>query len=77
MDRDLARLYGVENRVLGQAVKRNIRRVPADFMFQLSKEEFEHWKSQNMISNAGDKMELRKLRYAFTEPGVAMRSSVL
>ena len=77
LDRDLARLYGVENRVLGQTVKRNIRRVPADFMFQLSKEEFEHWKSQLVISNAGDKMGLRKRPYAFTEHGVAMLSSVL
>ena len=77
LDRDLARLYGVENRVLGQAVKRNIRRFPADFMFQLSEEEFEHWKSQVVISNPGDKMGLRKLPYAFTEHGVAMLSSVL
>jgi len=77
LDRDLARLYGVENRVLGQAVKRNIRRFPADFMFKLSKEEFAHWKSQLVISNAGDKMGLRKMPYAFTEHGVAMLSSVL
>ena len=46
-------------------------------MFQLSKEEFEHWKSQLVISNAGDKMGLRKRPYAFTEHGVAMLSSVL
>jgi hypothetical protein len=77
LDRDLARLYGVENRVLGQAVKRNIRRFPADFMFQLSKEEFAHWKSQVVISNTGDKMGLRKLPYAFPEYGVAMLSCVL
>jgi hypothetical protein len=77
LDRDLARLYGVENRVLGQAVKRNIRRFASDFMFQLSKEEFEHWKSQVVISNAGDKMGLRKLPYALTEHRVAMLSSVL
>jgi hypothetical protein len=68
LDRDLARLYWVENRVLGQPVKRNIRRFPADFMFQLSQEEFELWKSQVVISNPGDKMGLRKLPYAFTEP---------
>jgi hypothetical protein len=77
LDRDLAKLYGVENRVLGQAVKRNIRRFPPDFMFQLSKEEFGNWKSQLVISNPGDKMGLRKLPYAFTEHGVAMLSSVL
>lgn len=51
LDRDLARLYGVETRVLNQAVQRNIERFPADFMFQLSKEEFENWKSQFAISN--------------------------
>jgi hypothetical protein len=77
LDRDLAKLFGVESRILGQAVKRNIRRFPADFMFQLSPEEFEHWKSQVVISNPGDKMGLRKLPYAFTEHGVAMLSSVL
>ena len=52
LDRDLARLYGVETKVLNQAVKRNIERFPEDFMFQLSKEEFENWKSQIVTSNA-------------------------
>ena len=47
LDRDLARLYGVETKVLNQAVKRNIERFPEDFMFQLNKEEFENWKSCN------------------------------
>ena len=51
LDRDLARLYGIETRVLNQAVQRNIERFPADFMFQLSKEEFENWKSQFALSN--------------------------
>lgn len=50
LDRDLARLYGVETRVLNQAVQRNIERFPEDFMFQLTKEEFENWKSQFVIS---------------------------
>jgi hypothetical protein len=76
LDRDLAELYGVENRVLNQAVKRNIDRFPEDFMFQLTKEEFQDWKSQIVISNA-DKMGLRKLPYVFTEQGVSMLSSVL
>jgi len=76
LDRDIAELYGVENRILNQAVKRNIERFPSDFMFQLSKEEFENWKSQNVISNA-DKMGLRKLPYAFTEQGVSMLSAIL
>ena len=52
LDRDLARLYGVEARALNQAVQRNIERFPDDFMFQLSKEEFENWKSQIVISNS-------------------------
>ena len=54
LDRDLARLYGVETKILNQAVKRNIERFPEDFMFQLSKEEFENWKSQLTISNTDE-----------------------
>ena len=77
LDRDLAELYGVETRVLVQAVKRNLRRFPADFMFQLSKDEFENWRSQFVMSNPGSKMGLRRRPYAFTEQGVAMLSSVL
>jgi hypothetical protein len=77
LDRDLAALYGVETRALIQAVKRNIERFPDDFMFQLTKEEFENWRSQIVISNLSVKMGLRYLPYAFTEQGVAMLSSVL
>ena len=69
-------MYQVENRVLNQAVKRNLKRFPSDFMFQLTKEEFENWKSQTVISNA-DKMGLRKIPYAFTEQGVYMLATVL
>ncbi|MCD6259089.1 MAG: ORF6N domain-containing protein, partial [Helicobacteraceae bacterium] len=76
LDRDLAKLYGVETKVLNQAVKRNIDRFPMDFMFQLSKEEFENWKSQSVTSNS-DKMGLRRPPYAFTEQGVSMLSAVL
>jgi hypothetical protein len=76
LDRDLAELYQVETRVLVQAVKRNANRFPADFMFQLSKEDLENWKSQIVISNSV-KMGLRKMPYAFTELGVSMLSSVL
>jgi len=76
LDRDLAMLYGVETRMLNQAVRRNIRRFPEDFMFQLTKEEMDNWKSQIVISNK-EKMGLRKRPYAFTENGVAMLSSVL
>ena len=73
--RDTA-LYNVETKVLNQAVKRNIMRFPADFMFQLSKTEFQIWKSQIVTSNS-DKMGLRRPPYAFTEQGVAMLSGIL
>ncbi|MEK9184560.1 MAG: ORF6N domain-containing protein [Patescibacteria group bacterium] len=76
LDRDLAKLYEVENKKLNQAVKRNITRFPTDFMFKLSINEFENWKSHFVTSNS-DKMGLRKLPYAFTEQGIAMLSSVL
>ena len=76
LDRDLANLYDVETRTLKQAVRRNIKRFPDDFMFVLSKEEFKHWRSQFVTSNA-DKKGLRHPPMAFTEQGVAMLSSVL
>ncbi len=76
LDRDLAELYGVETKVLNQAVKRNETRFPKDFIFQLSKEEFENWRSQIVTSNS-DKMGLRRPPYAFTEQGVSMLSTVL
>jgi len=76
LDRDLAELYGVETKVLKQAVRRNIKRFPNDFMFELTKEEFENWRSQFVTSNA-EKMGLRYSPMAFTEQGVAMLSSVL
>jgi hypothetical protein len=75
---DLAERYGVEPRSLIQAVKRNIERFPDDFMFQLTKEEFDHLKSQNVISSLKSWGGLRRaIPYAFTEQGVAMLSSVL
>ena len=77
LDRDLAELYGVETKVLVQAVKRNSARFPADFMFQLTEEELEDWRSHFVTSNPGAKMGLRRPPYAFTEQGVAMLSSVL
>jgi hypothetical protein len=76
LDRDLAKLYEVETRTLNQAVKRNEKRFPEDFMFQMSKEELDDWKSQIVISNK-EKMGLRKSPLVFTEQGVAMLSSVL
>ena len=74
LDMDLAKLYGVETRTLNQAVKRNLYRFPAEFMFQLSKDEFENLKSHFVISSWGG---IRKSPYVFTEYGVAMLSSVL
>jgi hypothetical protein len=76
IDRDLAEMYGVETRILNQAVKRNLKRFPEDFMFQMTAEELDNWKSQNVISNK-EKMGLRKLPNVFTEQGVAMLSGVL
>jgi hypothetical protein len=76
LDRDLADLYGVETRVLNQAVRRNIRRFPPDFMFQMSPEEFAKWKSQIVMTNR-ERMGLRRRPLVFTEQGVAMLSSVL
>lgn len=74
LDRDLALLYGIETRVLKQAVKRNISRFPEDFMFELTPIEFNNLKSQIVISSWGG---TRKLPSAFTEHGVLMLSSVL
>ena len=76
LDRDLAAMYGVPTKVLKQAVKRNARRFPADFMFVLTREELADWRSQFVTSNA-DRMGLRHAPMAFTEHGVAMLSSVL
>lgn len=74
LDRDLAELYGVETRVLKQAVRRNMSRFPEDFMFELSKLEFDNLISQIVTSSWGG---TRKLPFAFTEHGVLMLSSVL
>ena len=71
LDRDLAELYGVETRVLNQAVRRNLSRFPADFMFKLTREEIMRI-SQFVIS-----LKYSKSVYAFTEQGIAMLSSVL
>jgi hypothetical protein len=84
LDFDLAELYGVEKRVLNQAVKRNISRFPSDFMFKPTKKELiTNLKSQIVISslqhaeNEGNHGGNRHLPYAFTEQGIAMLSSVL
>ncbi len=75
LDRDIARLYGVETKRLNQQVQRNLERFPGDFMFQLSKEEVESLRSQVATSNKRGGQ--RYLPYVFTENGVAMLSSVL
>ena len=74
LDFDLAEMYEVETRVLNQAVKRNIRRFPDDFMFQLTVSEWDTLKSQFVISRRGG---TRKLPFAFTEGGLTMLSGVL
>jgi len=74
IDRDLSEMYGVETRRLNEQVKRNMKRFPEDFMFQLTREEFENLKSQFATSRWGG---TRKSPYVFTELGVAMLSSVL
>jgi hypothetical protein len=76
IDVDLAQLYGVPTKGLNQRVQRNRKRFPEDFMFQLTEEEAEVLRSQFMISKRGHGGR-RYLPYAFTEPGVAMLSSVL
>ena len=74
LDKDLARMYGVETSNLNKSVRRNIDRFPSDFMFQLTPEEFKNLIFQFGISRWGG---TRKLPYAFTELGVAMLSSIL
>ena len=87
LDIDLAQLYEVETKVLNQAVKRNIKRFPEDFMFQLTKGEFEGLRSQSVTLKTSDSLRsqfvtsnrggVRYLPYAFTEQGVAMLSGIL
>jgi hypothetical protein len=75
LDRDLASLYGVTTKALNQAVKRNAARFPADFMFQLTKSDYEALRSQSVTLKRGQ--HLKYLPYVFTEQGVAMLSSAL
>lgn len=75
LDSDLASLYQIETKVFNQAVSRNIERFPANFRFQLTKEEFDRLRSQIVTSNS--RGGRRHLPYAFTEQGIAMLSGVL
>ena len=86
LDFDLASLYEVGTKVLNQAVKRNLQRFPADFMFQLTEEEWKNFKSESeglsgnrsQIVTSSQKHRVRAINpYAFTEQGIAMLSSVL
>lgn len=84
LDRDLAILYGVETKVLNQAVKRNIQRFPDRFMFQLNDVEWQNWKSQFVTTNymteeevAAIKIGVRRPPYVFTEQGITQLSAVL
>jgi ORF6N domain len=77
LDEDLASLYGVEVKVLNQAVRRNIDRFPEDFMFQLSAEEWDSLRSQSVTLEVGRGKFRKYTPYVFTEQGVAMLSSVL
>jgi hypothetical protein len=76
LDEDLAELYGIETKKLVQAVKRNLDRFPADFMFQLTNQEFSVLRSQTVTSKQG-RGGRRTPPYAFSEHGVAMLSTVL
>ncbi len=75
LDKDLAELYGVETKVFNQAVKRNIRRFPDNFRYQLTKIELENLRSQ--IVTFKENLNTKYLPYAFTEQGVSMLSAVL
>ena len=76
IDRDLAELYGVETKRLKEAVRRNIERFPEDFMFEMTKQEFENWRTQ-FATSSSDKKGLRYAPFCFTEQGVTMLSCVL
>ena len=77
LDSDLATLYGVETKVLNQAIRRNLQRFPEDFMFQLTSGEFESLRSHIVTLKTGRGQHRKYTPFAFTEQGVAMLSSVL
>lgn len=77
LDSDLAEMYGMETKVLKQSVKRNLKRFPSDFMFELTKEEYASLRSQFVTLKKGRGQHPKYMPFAFTELGVAMLSSVL
>jgi len=77
IDYDLASLYGIETKVLKQAVRRNIDRFPADFMFELTQDEYNSLRSQIVTLEVGRGKYSKYLPFAFTEQGVAMLASIL
>lgn len=77
LDRDLAEMYGVETKRLNEQVRRNLKRFPPDFMFQLTEEESDSLRSQIATLEKGKGKHTKYLPYVFTEQGVAMLSSVL
>ena len=76
IDRDLAELFGLETKRLKEAVRRNIERFPDDFMFELTDDEFQYWRSQ-IATSKSDLMGLRHAPFCFTEQGVTMLSCIL
>ena len=76
LDRDLAKLYGVDTKVLKQAVRRNIERFPEDFMFEMTKKELELWRSQ-FVTSKSDMKGLRYAPFCFTNIGIPQLSTVL
>ena len=77
LDFDLAELYDVETKALNQAVKRNIKRFPASFMFQLTKDEWKSMRSQFVTASLQSKRNISAIPFAFTEHGVTMLASIL
>lgn len=77
LDYDLATLYNVQTKVLNQTVKRNIKRFPSDFMFQLKKDEYENLRSQFVTSKENKHGGQRYMPFVFTEQGIAMLSGIL
>jgi len=76
LDRDLAELYGIDTKVLKQSVRRNIKRFPLDFMFEMLTDELNEWRSQ-FVTSKTDRIGLRHPPFCFSEHGVLMLSSVL